>query len=62
MEQLAMLQLLPLTEEALAPLHHLELLGIFYACLFSLDTVADFSKVALRTRLVSIGETVYGHC
>ncbi len=53
-EHLTMLQLVPLTVEGLLPLSHLELLGIFYASGFNLDTVADFSKVGLRTRLTYI--------
>ena len=53
-EQLTMLQALPLMADALQPLSHMELLGIFYASEFTLDTVADFSKQGLRSRLVDI--------
>lgn len=51
-ERRTLLQTLPLVWENLAPLLHVELLGIFYLQQWSLYTTMDFSKVGLRKKLL----------
>lgn len=54
--QTRMLATIPLEDVFLQYLTHMQLLGIFYVRQFSLRTVADFSKVGLRSRLLAIAE------